>query len=155
MRGHQEYHPEEIAEMKKHLAKIGENGKIRKEDAKEMADLFNSCIWGGETIRNETGVWWKLYRLKTPSKTKRRSATPEVARNDDNQKFVAPITDSLEELVCGFVRQAKAVSETSAKLAKLAMEIKIAFEQDKQRLKAYTKIREIVEREVPEILKKR
>lgn len=132
MRGHQEYHPEEIAEMKKHLAKIGENGKIRKEDAKEMADLFNSCIWGGETIRNETGVWWKLYRLKTPS-----------------------ITDSLEELVCGFVRQAKAVSETSAKLAKLAREIKIAFEQDKQRLKAYTKIREIVEREVPEILKKR
>lgn len=149
-----EYGNEELAEMEHFLDDIGLNGPVTAQKAKEMASLFTTVIWDHKFTRDPQGVLAKLRKMQL----ERRRVAGIVPPKTDKSNIAPPdsITEeSLDTLVCSLVKQARLVNEATMRLFKIAESIKTALEHDRQRLRAYTQIREIIEKDVPEILKTR
>lgn len=145
------YTDEEKAEMARFLDKIGLEEKVTSQKAKEMASLFTTVVWDNKYTRKTSCVLAKLQKLQLD---RRRAAG--LIQNGEAAPIPPDVTDdSLESMVCALVKQARLVNDAAIKLFKVAENIKTALERDRTRLKAYTQIRAIIEKDVPEILRTR
>lgn len=156
------YVAQEKEVMVQYLTTLNPDEKITLKKCKEFADLFNATIWEERPVRKAKNIlfWLGKYRRnhgKGPRGVtyQKTSLQHELPIPTETKQTEAPGADEFCVLMNGLISRARVLSSAATALYEEAKRVKAAYESEKQSLRSYAKIREIVEKDLPNLLTRR